>query len=107
MSYKVGDLKNSVETLERKLRLLGFNKIDIAEVCTLSSSKSVSVTSTMIILKKLMFETSHVLSTFLLQRSLSSQSKDLKIVLAIFDILRESMAFRPMITAEQFLSRVR
>ena len=99
-TYKIGDLKNSTELFNRWLKVVGVPK---AEYQNFNGHPAQCV-----LLLKCMLLTMHpdVINEMSV-RGCNLSSRDKKIVIAAFDILRDYNRLSPSITIEQFMTKVR
>jgi hypothetical protein len=92
---------NSYETLERGLRRLSIVILD--EQQDLRRGMPGPLVALM---RKLLFQTSVAIMKTMLLRGCASHVSDKKVVIAVFDLLREEMKFSPACSIDQFFSPV-
>jgi hypothetical protein len=97
--YKIGDLKNSLEILQRGLRGLGISKHDYETFVDGIGHPAEFVQ----MLRRLLLTLAPEVITDVNSRGCTLASRDKKLVIVAFDILREHMHISPCITVEQFL----
>jgi len=89
------------ENLERALKKLSMVLVDDFE-----EIKKGTTTPTIALMRKLMFTTSPVVMKNLLLRGCASHVTDRKLVVAAFDLLRETIKYSPGISIDQFFTQV-
>ena len=97
----MADVNNYFESLERALR-----KISIVLVDDYEEIKKGMPGPTISLMRKLIFNTSTIVMKNMLLRGVASHVTDKKLVIAAFDLLRETIKHSPGITVDQFFSSV-
>lgn len=95
------DINNYFETLERSLR-----KISIILVDDFEEVKKGMPGPIVSLIRKLLFNTSTIVMKNMLLRGIASHVSDKKLVIATYDLLRETIKHSPGITVDQFFSPV-
>lgn len=95
------EINNYFEALERSLK-----KISIILIDDFEEIKKGFPGPTISLIRKLLFHTSTIVMKNMLLRSVASHVTDKKLVIATFDLLRETIKHSPGITIDQFFSNV-
>jgi hypothetical protein len=95
----MNEINNYFETLERSLK-----KISIILIDDFEEIKKGTPGPIIALIRKLLFSTSTIVMKNMLLRGIASQVSDRKLVVATFDLLRETIKHSPPITIDQFFS---
>jgi len=95
----MSDINNFYEKLDRSLKRLQIILVDDFE-----EIKRGSPAPTVALIRKLLFNTSTIVMKYMLLRGCPSHVSDKKVVISLFDLLRETVKFSPSITIDQFFS---
>jgi hypothetical protein len=95
----MNEINNYFETLERSLK-----KISIILIDDFEEIKKGTPGPIIALIRKLLFSTSTIVMKNMLLRGIASHVSDRKLVVATFDLLRETIKHSPPITIDQFFS---
>lgn len=98
-SMKGGDIINTFNTLERCLRTLNIH-LTKSDYNTLKEGDNEMI---MLLIKQLCFDTSSDMLKEMLARNCSSSCNDKKIIITVFDVLRDRVKISPSISCDKFL----
>ena len=96
------DVVNSYEYLERSLKKLSISIVDDQQELTRGLSGPIIA-----LMRKLLFQTSVVVMKNMLLRGCASNISDKKVVLAVFDLLRDEVKYYPACSIDQFFTPVK
>jgi hypothetical protein len=97
----MSDANSCFENLERNLK-----KISIVLIDDFEEIKKGTPGPVISLIRKLLFNTSTVMMKSMLLRGVASHVPDKKLIIATFDLLRETVKYSPQITIDQFFSTV-
>ena len=97
----MGDVNNQYEALDRGLKKIGIFLVD--DLSLLRNGKAMQCLD---LLRKLLLQTSIILTKQILTRGCPSHASDKKLVTTAFDLVRDKIKFMPSITVDQFLKEV-
>lgn len=97
----MSDINNYFEKLDRALKRLSIVLVDDFE-----EIKKGTAAPCVALIRKLLFNTSTTVMKFMLLRGCPSHVPDKKVVISLFDLLRETVKFSPPISIDQFFSVV-
>lgn len=96
------NIQHYFEKLDRGLKRLGIVLVDDFE----EVKKGVAAPIVALV-RKLLFNTSTIVMKYMLLRGCPSHVSDKKVVIALFDLLRETVKYSPPISIDQFFTSVR
>lgn len=96
------NIQHYFEKLDRALKRLGIILVDDYE----EVKKGVSAPIVALV-RKLLFNTSTIVMKYMLLRGCASHVSDKKVVISLFDLLRETVKYSPPISIDQFFTAVR
>jgi hypothetical protein len=98
----MGDINNYYEKLDRSLKRLSILLVDDFE-----EIKKGNPAPIVALIRKLLFNTSTIVMKYMLLRGCPSHVSDKKLVISLFDLLRETVKYSPNITIDQFFNTVK